>query len=418
MVSGRSQTDAVRESTPKILAFVLPQFHTIPENDEWWGKGFTEWTNVRKASSLFPGHLQPRVPVDGRYYNLLDPATQDWQAELAQQHGIYGFCYYHYWFGGRRLLESPVESLLARGKPDLPFCLAWANEPWTRAWDGGDREVLMPQEYGDESDWRKHFECLLKSFRDPRYIRVDGKPMLLIYRSASIDSAEPMLNLWRQLAERAGLPGLHVVSMLTAFAVDTRTAIFDAFAEFEPAYTQTRRRPFWWRKRERFYRKSYKWRVRLFGQAGAPTSSYDYASVWRTIARRELPSHTYPGAFVDWDNTPRRGLERGIVMRNFSTAAFRSSFCAQLRKASDAGAPFLFINAWNEWAEGAYLEPDEARGTFFLDTIRDAVAEIRHRKQTVDVTPLARPVAPRARSLVSGAVAHEATVFAADKPSR
>jgi lipopolysaccharide biosynthesis protein len=380
---------------PKILAFVLPQFHTIPENDAWWGTGFTEWTNVRKARPLFPGHNQPRVPAEGRYYNLLDPATQDWQASLARRHGIHGFCYYHYWFAGKRLLEKPVELLLERGKPDFPFCLAWANEPWTRAWDGGDREVLMPQEYGDEADWHRHFECLLRTFRDPRYIRVDGKPMMLIYRSASIGPAEPMLRLWRQLAERAGLPGLHIVSMLTAFPPDPRPALFDAFADFEPAFTQVQRRGFWWRKRERFYRKYRKWSLRLFGRANGPPSSYDYGSVWRAIAAREIRPNTYPGAFVDWDNTPRRGLERGIVMRNFNARVFASAFREQLRKAAQAESPFLFINAWNEWAEGAYLEPDEARGLFFLETIRDALLEIEpHALEDVQATKPAADMAP------------------------
>jgi hypothetical protein len=234
----------------------------------------------------------------------------------------------------------------------------------------------MAQEYGDEQDWQRHFECLLRIFRDPRYIRVDGKPMLLIYRSANIEPAQPMLRLWRQLAERAELPGLHIVSMLTAFPKDPRTNLYDAFAEFEPAYTQVQRRGFWWRKRERFYRKYHKWSLRLFGRASGPPGSYDYGSVWRAIAARDIRPRIYPGAFVDWDNTPRRGLERGIVMRNFSARVFSSAFRAQLRKASRAGSPFLFINAWNEWAEGAYLEPDEARGTFFLDTIRDALREV------------------------------------------
>jgi hypothetical protein len=360
---------------PKILAFVLPQFHTIPENDAWWGQGFTEWTNVRKAKALFPGHLQPRVPANGNYYNLLDPATQDRQVELARSHGIYGFCYYHYWFNGKRLLEKPVELLLQRGEPDFPFCLSWANEPWTRSWDGGDREVLMPQEYGDESDWQKHFEYLLRIFRDRRYIRVDGKPMLLIYRSASIDVAEPMLRLWRQLAERAGLPGLHIVSMRTAFPPDPRPGLFDAFAEFEPVFTFRERKPFWLRKRERWIRQYRRARLRWFGSVGAAPHSYHYSGLWGMIEKRKLPERTYPGAFVDWDNTPRRGLERGIVMRKFKARAFEKGIRTQLRKALDAGAQFVFINAWNEWAEGAYLEPDEARGTFFLETVRDAVAE-------------------------------------------
>ena len=172
---------------PKVLAFFLPQFHLIPENDEWWGEGFTEWTNVRKARPLFKGHHQPRVPKDNRYYDLLDEKTRDWQADLARDHGVSGFCYYHYWFNGKRLLEKPVEQILTLGKPDLPFCLAWANEPWTRAWDGGDRFVLMPQTDGDQADWEAHFQYLLPAFKDPRYIRVDGKPMFLIYRTKSIE---------------------------------------------------------------------------------------------------------------------------------------------------------------------------------------------------------------------------------------
>lgn len=366
-----------REENPKILAFVLPQFHRIPENDKWWGEGFTEWTNVRKATPLFRNHLQPRIPADGRYYDLLDPVTQDWQAALARRYGLHGFCYYHYWFNGKQLLEKPIELLLRRGQPEFPFCLAWANEPWTRAWDGGDNEVLMPQSYGDESDWVRHFEYLLRAFRDPRYICVDGKPMFLIYRSASIDVCEPMLALWRRLAARAGLPGLHVVSMLTAFPLDARLGLFDACVEFEPAYTFTHRRPYWLRKRERWIRTFTKASWRLFGRASRPPNSYDYGSLWRAIADRDLPARTYPGAFVDWDNSPRRGLERSIIMRNFAPEAFAAGIRAQLRKARAAQAQFLFINAWNEWAEGAYMEPDEARNLFFLKTVRAALLEMQ-----------------------------------------
>jgi len=366
--------------SPKLLAFVLPQFHRIAENDAWWGEGFTEWTNVRKASACFPGHLQPRVPAGQRYYDLLDPAVHDWQAQLARDHGVHGFCYYHYWFSGKQLLEKPVQLLLRRGQPDIPFCLAWANEPWTRAWDGGDSEVLMPQDYGSEPEWEKHFEYLLQAFRDTRYIRVNGKPMLLIYRSASIGVFEAMLETWRRLAERAGLPGLHIVSMLTAFPMDQRTAIVDAFAEFEPMYTFTHRRPYLLRKRERWMRQLAKLGRRMSGRIFRPPESYDYGSLWRAIGARKLPAQTYPGAFVDWDNSPRRGLERSMIMRNFSRSAFEAGIRAQLRKAQEANSEFVFINAWNEWAEGAYLEPDEARGMFFLETIRAAVAELKNGK--------------------------------------
>jgi Glycosyltransferase WbsX len=360
-------------TTPKVLAFLLPQFHRIPENDAWWGEGFTEWTNVRRARPLFSRHYQPRVPRDDRYYDLLDPAVHDWQAALAQQHGVYGFCYYHYWFSGRQLLEKPIELLLQRGRPDIPFCLAWANEPWTRAWDGGDKQVLMPQAYGDEAAWRVHFDYLLSVFRDPRYIRVEGKPMLLIYRSASIEVCEAMFRLWRQCAERAGLPGLHLVSMLTGFDRDRRAEIFDAFAEFEPMYTIRYGLSYWHRKREKWLRRLTSAMWRTFGRGPHVPHSFDYVALWRAIVARPLPRRTYPGAFVDWDNSPRRGLDRSMVMRNFDARAFEAGLVGQLRKAQRASAEFLFVNAWNEWAEGTYLEPDKDRGLSLLNSVASAV---------------------------------------------
>ena len=359
------------------MAFVLPQFHRIPENDSWWGEGFTEWTNVRKAAPLYPAHLQPRVPADARYYDMLDPGVHDWQADLAQRHGLHGFCYYHYWFAGRQLLEKPVELLLRRGKPEIPFCLAWANESWTRAWDGGDREVLMAQDYGDRADWSRHFDYLLTAFRDPRYVRVDGKPVFLIYRSASIGVCEDMLALWRQLAHRAGLPGLHLVSMLTGFDVDARPQLFDAFAEFEPMYTIRYGLPYWHRKREKWINRINRAYWRVTGRALQPLQSYDYAALWRAIAARGLPARHYAGAFLDWDNSPRRGLERSLIIRNYAGPAFTAGLHEQLRKARAASSEFVFVNAWNEWAEGSYFEPDTARGTFFLDALREAVSAIK-----------------------------------------
>jgi hypothetical protein len=359
--------------TPKILAFHLPQFHAIPENDSWWGEGFTEWTNVKKARPLYRGHYQPRVPLQGKYYDLLDPAVQDWQAQLAKDHGVHGFCYYHYWFSGRRLLEKPVEQLIARGKPDLPFCLAWANEPWTRAWDGGHRHVLMAQDYGGPNEWREHIQYLLKIFSDPRYIRVHGKPMFLIYRSSSIRDLGPMFDVWNEEAEKAGFPGLHLVSMATAFEPDPRIHLFEAFADFEPMYTLFRKLPGWMRRRERWIKRWTKWSWKLFGRAGRTTISYDYASSWRAINQRDLLPNHYPGAFVDWDNSPRRSADQAMVMRNFTERAFAKGLTAQVEKARNAGAEFLFINAWNEWAEGTYLEPDEKRGLALLAIVREAL---------------------------------------------
>lgn len=360
--------------SPKLLAFLLPQFHRIPENDAWWGEGFTEWTNVRKAKARFPGHRQPRIPRGGRYYDLLDPRTQDWQAELASSHGLAGFCYYHYWFAGRQLLEKPFNAVLRRGAPDFPFCLAWANDPWTRTWDGGDKDVLMPQAYGDRSDWEQHYRYLENAFRDPRYISVDGCPMLLIYRTASIPECAEMLDCWRNLAAQSGFAGLHIVSMLTYFGGDVRGQLFDAQVEFEPFYTLTQL-PLRLKAYEKFANKASQLCWKVFGRGPYAPRSVDYRKVWNQIARRSIAPRRYPGAFVDWDNSPRKSLDSSLIMRNVSVAAFRDGFSRLYERADRAQARFIFINAWNEWAESTYLEPDEQHGTVFLDIIESVVAK-------------------------------------------
>lgn len=198
----------------KVIPFYLPQFHTIPENDEWWGKGFTEWTNVKSAKAYRKDQSQPRIPLNNNYYDLSKIETLKWQANLARKYGIYGFCFYHYWFNGKLLLEKPSQNLLANKDIELRFCFSWANEPWARTWDGKNREVLMPQEYGGENEWKKHFEYLLPFFKDNRYIRVNGKPMFLIYKSASIAKCEDMMLYWQKLAKDAGLTGIHFVETL------------------------------------------------------------------------------------------------------------------------------------------------------------------------------------------------------------
>lgn len=366
-------TDAPLGIDPKIIAFHLPQFHPIPENDHWWGTGFTEWINVRNSKPLYRGHYQPRRPLHDRYYDLLDPQTQQWQAELAAAHGIYGFCYYHYWFNGKKLLEKPVEQLLQLKKPDFPFCLAWANEPWTRAWDGGDNKILMPQHYGDRPQWLAHIQYLLPILTDNRYIRVQGKPVLLIYRSASIRDLQPMLECWDKEVRAAGLPGLHVVSMATIFALDPRLHLFGGYAEFEPMWTINGKFPRHIRKNEERHRKRAELGWKYLKQWRHITNSYDYKGLWEIIENRPIPPHHYPGAFADWDNSPRRSADKATILRNFSKKAFANGIKTQIGKARRDGAEFLFFNAWNEWAEGTYLEPDEERGLFFLETIRDAL---------------------------------------------
>lgn len=221
----------------KIIAFYLPQFHDIPENDEWWGKGFTEWVNVKKAQPLYKGHEQPRIPMNENYYNLLDDNVKIWQANIAKEYGIYGFCYYHYWFGGKLLLEKPMEQMLKNPKVDIPFCISWANEPWTKAWVN-ESKVLIPQFYGGKKEWKEHFDYLLPFFKDNRYIKEDNKPLFIIYRAEVIDCLNDMLDYWTELAQQNGFSGMKYAYQNLTFDLmpnkdDSR---FDYNIEFQPSY--------------------------------------------------------------------------------------------------------------------------------------------------------------------------------------
>lgn len=213
---------------PLLVALYLPQFHPIPENDTWWGKGFTEWTNVAKARRLFPGHYQPHVPADLGFYDLRVPETRQAQADLAQQYGIGAFCYYHYWFAGRRLLERPFNEVLSSGKPDFPFCLCWANQTWTGIWHGAPDRVLIEQTYPGSDDATKHFYALLPAFKDPRYVCMDGKPMFLIFRPDDLPDSRNFINLWQKLARENGLAGIHFVGFYKNRGWDHASAGFDA----------------------------------------------------------------------------------------------------------------------------------------------------------------------------------------------
>lgn len=221
----------------KIIAFYLPQFHDIPENDEWWGKGFTEWVNVKKAQPLYKGHEQPRIPMNENYYNLLDDNVKIWQANIAKEYGIYGFCYYHYWFGGKLLLEKPMEQMLKNPKVDIPFCISWANEPWTKAWVN-ESKVLIPQFYGGKKEWKEHFDYLLPFFKDNRYIKEDNKPLFIIYRAEVIDCLNDMLDYWTELAQQNGFSGMkYAYQNLTFDLMPNRDdSRFDYNIEFQPSY--------------------------------------------------------------------------------------------------------------------------------------------------------------------------------------
>jgi hypothetical protein len=298
---GRSCSSATSRSRPCIarlmkpgdvraIAFYLPQFHRIAENDRWWGEGFTEWTNVQRGRPQFAGHYQPHVPGELGYHDLLDPAVRSAQARLAREHGIHGFCYYHYWFNGRRLLERPLEAVLASGEPDLPFCVCWANENWTRRWDGLDDEILMQQVYGLE-DSLAFLRSLLPLFRDPRYIRVDDRPLMLVYKAALIPNVADTVAAWRTEARAAGFAGLHLVACQTTGETDPLQLGFDAGCEFPP---------------HGHYAVPLNGEMRGLDPAfrGLVTS---YKSQVVQSLERPLPDFPlYRTVMPGWDNTPRR----------------------------------------------------------------------------------------------------------------
>jgi len=350
----------------KILAFYLPQFHEIPENNDWWGKGFTEWTNVRKAKPLFKGHNQPRYPLDDYYYSLTDVKTIRWQAELAKTNKIDGFCFYHYWFNEKLLLEKPVELLRLNQNIDIDYCFSWANESWVRSWDGQGKEILIEQKYGNEELWLKHFHYFLPYFTDNRYIKKNNKPVLIIYRTNNIPNFSLMILFWDKLAKENGFEGIFVIESLTAFQSKKQSKLTDAVLHFEPSYTKSINTSLAYKLIKKIIKNIYPKVI---------FDSYDY--IWKQIINRKTqPNETiYPGAFVDWDNSPRRN-QGAHVMFNTSVTKFKKYFTIQYAKAIEKyKADFLFVNAWNEWAEGTYLEPDKKNKYNYLISIRETVEE-------------------------------------------
>ena len=350
------------------VAFYLPQFHPVPENDEWWGRGFTDWLNVARARPLFRGHLQPNLPADLGFYDLRIPEVRESQAELARAAGVDAFCYYHYWFLGRRILNRPFDEVLASGSPDLPFCLCWANESWTRSWDGRSGQVLIEQRYGVTDD-REHVAWLLEAFRDPRYLRLAGRPVFLVYRASLLPDPRRTTDLWREEARRAGLGELHLcrVESFPQEQLKPPSELgFDAAVEFQPD----------WRTFEQTH-----WRDLLLGLrapggwAGLRTGVRinDYGAVARRMMAKPLPAHRrHPGVAAGWDNTPRR-RRGGVVLHHRQPEVYQrwlEHACERERATSGDG--LVFLNAWNEWAEGNYLEPCQRFGRAFLEATRAA----------------------------------------------
>ncbi len=343
---------------PRVIALYLPQFHAIPENDEWWGKGFTDWVNVKKAKPIFDGHEQPRIPLDHNYYDLSQADTIRWQVQLANKYNVYGFCFYHYWFKGKLLLEKPAELLLENKDIDTHFCFSWANEPWARTWDGKAHQLLLPQAYGNNDDWAHHFQYLLPFFQDERYIKENNCPMFLIYKSASIPCVAAMMELWNDMAQKAGFNGMHFVETLRDGSCDKRPLPFKAKMEFEPIRTNMQQGAIKLNYKRLRRRLINGWNQNF--QCSIPLNKpFRFADVARRSIELRSPEGTYGGIFVGWDNTPRRGLASTIVLPPTKTE-FKDYLSAKLTQTQQLyHTNYLFINAWKEWAEGTVLTPEE-----------------------------------------------------------
>jgi lipopolysaccharide biosynthesis protein len=348
-------------SDVRLIAFYLPQFHPIPENDAWWGVGFTEWSNVRRARPNFVGHVQPRVPGELGYYDLRSPETRAAQAELARTHGIDGFCYYYYWFNGKRLLHRPLDEIRRSGEPEFPFCVCWANENWTRRWDGGNDELLIAQSYSPENE-RALISDLLPLFRDPRYIRIGGRPLLVVYRANLLPEPGRATDTFRRVARASGeaepyLAMVHVPGMAPPDAWG-----FDAGVEFPPHSTEA----------NPLTEHIEKLNPNFVGDV------WDYVSAARYAIARPLPDfRLFRGVMVGWDNTPRL-QNNGHVFVNAHPENYRrwlAAIIAQTRQLKPPEEWLVFINAWNEWGEGCYLEPDAQFGRGYLEATRRAAQD-------------------------------------------
>lgn len=367
----------------KIIAFYLPQYHEIPENNKWWGKGFTEWENLKKAKPLFKDHNQPRVPYEKKYYNLLDDEVKKWQIQLAKDNGVYGFCFYHYWFDGHLLLEKPTQQFLQNKELDIPFCLSWANEPWTKAWVSKSDEILIDQRYGAEKEWKKHFDYLTPYFLDDRYIKNEGKPLFVIYRPNQIECLNDMIDSWQRWAKEIGLPGIDFAyqQIDLDLAENSDTSRFKYNIEFQPIYAledlaskSIKKVEVVAKNIDNLFEKIFSFKPSNILMRSVRTYSYD--DVWKKVLERKpYDNKCIPGVFIDWDNTPRRG-EKGRVFLGANPGKFKKYMKDMIIKArEDYNKDMIFLTAWNEWSEGCYLEPDEKNKDAYLKAIKEALIE-------------------------------------------
>lgn len=357
----------------KVMCMYLPQFHTFPENDEWWGKGYTEWVAVKRAKPLFKGHNEPRIPLDDRYYDLSEEtgATLKWQAQIAKKYGIYGFSIYQYYFNGKTLMAKPLEILRDNPDIDIHYNICWANETWTRTWYGLSNQILIEQTYGDEDDWNKYFDYLLTFFKDERYIKVDNKPVFQIYKTFDIPCLKEMLELFNRRARQEGFDGIFVISGKTAAGVETRENLVDGYYFFEPGYTLKNDFSTFGKLVYNIGTSLRSIRNKLIGAKKGYILERRISAkqILNSIVKRDYDENEFPGIIPDWDNTPRRDY-KGLVYTGTNPEMFEKMLRVLKEKKKSSKYDFVYINAWNEWGEGAYLEPDTANGYAYLEAVK------------------------------------------------
>lgn len=356
----------------RVIALYLPQYHPFPENDEWWGKGFTEWTNVARAKKLFPGHSQPHIPADLGFYDLRMPEVREQQAQLAREAGIEAFCYYEYWFGsGRQLMQRPFEEVVATGKPDFPFCLCWANHSWyKKLWDPkqpGKDQLLIEQQYNGVEDYEMHFFHLLPAFRDKRYLRVNGKPFYIVYMASLFPDVANFIKTWRRLAAENGIGDFYFVS--SDFNSEQHDEIiakgFDATHNVDHLNIYHRASPL-------------KKAMLTIGREYLHIPMvYQYKNAIKYMISDDCRKRdVIPVILPNWDHTPRSGV-RGLVMRNAKPKYFRQLAERALDVVRDKPEQerIIILKSWNEWGEGNYMEPDIEYGHGYIDALAAALKE-------------------------------------------
>ena len=363
----------------RVIAMYLPQYHPIPENDEVWGKGYTEWSCVAKARPLFKGHHQPNIPADLGFYDLRLPETRELQAQMAKNAGVEGFMYWHYWFGnGKRLLERPFDEVLITGKPNFPFCLGWANHSWkTSTWttlkNFQTNQMIVEQTYPGEEDYINHFNYCLKAFKDSRYIKVDGKPFFLLYDATALPNSHHFFELWNRLAQENGFPGIHFVGLSDGWdtAIDEKLSLgYDAIAHSGKWAAETTLKGSMGKFKKLLFHN-----IRQKMDNIVPLDKYDYEKGCKLlITTRDKEENIYPCIIPGWDRSPRSGRKAVIWYNNrpeFWKEHVRKAVEAVENKADEH--KIIILRSWNEWGEGNYVEPDEQWGTAFLDALHDVL---------------------------------------------